>query len=271
VTLHAPADPAGADATRSCRALDRVEPAVWHPPSPAFSSADGPNVTAFDAPVATRVRRSAHTPPGPPSPRPRQRAVGPTTQDAFHRQVPSSTAPLARVGLGRWTRHRSRDFAAPVRLPALLRPPLPKEEGLDPVASGTLFTPGRTRPRAARRLLQSKTIRKHDRRTSETPPSSRAARLSPCSPSRVGSRSGNWTSAFAAVVPPIGSRGFTGQGPFDECAGFRRAHSSSSRHDCACRELRPNPIGTRTPLVAPSGSTAVGVTAIRAGRASSRR
>jgi hypothetical protein len=171
-----PPDPAGLPIV--------IEPAVWHPPSPAFSSADGPNVTAFDAPVATRVRRSAARAARTAFTTASSKAEGPTTQDAFHRRVPSSTAPLARGGLGRWTRHRSRGFAAPVRLPTLLRPPLPKEERLDPAASGTLFTPGRTRPRAARRLLQSNTIRKHDRRTYETPPSSRAARLSPSSPSR---------------------------------------------------------------------------------------
>jgi hypothetical protein len=62
-------------------------------------------------------------------------------------------------------------------------------------------------------------------RTYETPPSSRAARLSPCSPSRVGSRSVSGTSAFAAVVHRSGAEVSRVRGRLNECAGSRRAHS----------------------------------------------
>ena len=132
--VRMPSDPAGLPIV--------VEPARWHPPSPALSSVDGPNMTAFDAPVATRVRRSAARAARTAFPAASSKATARTTQGAFHRRVPRSTDPLARPGLERETRHRSRDFAAPVRLPALLRPPLPREEGLDPAASGRSSRPG---------------------------------------------------------------------------------------------------------------------------------
>jgi hypothetical protein len=132
VTLHAPADPAGADATRSCRALDRVEPAVWHPPSPAFSSADGPNVTAFDALVATRVRRSA------------ARAARTTFTTASSKsrgsddpgRLPSTSAQLDRPACASWPRTLD-----PPPIPRLCRPgpasgapspPAPEGEGARP-------------------------------------------------------------------------------------------------------------------------------------------
>jgi len=150
VTVHAPVEPVRAFASmdrgygcdsilsgsRSSRARE------WHPPSSVLSSVDGPNVTAFDAPVATRVRRSAARAARTGFTVASSKAMASTTQGAFHRRVPRSTDPLARTGLERETRHRSRDFAAPIRLPALLRPLLPREKGLDPAASGRSSRPG---------------------------------------------------------------------------------------------------------------------------------
>lgn len=60
------------------------------------------------------------------------------------------------------TRHRSRNFAVPARLPTLFRPAAPRSTGLDESAFRALFTPARNSPRAARRLLPSTTIRKHE-------------------------------------------------------------------------------------------------------------
>jgi hypothetical protein len=154
-----------------------------------------------------------HAPPGPPSPRLRQKPR------VRRPRTPSIDECPARPP-------RLRDAASdagPATDPETLPPrsgfrhsfaSRSRRRGARPCRLRALFTPGRTWPRAARRLLQSNTIRKHDRRTYETPPSSRAARLSPRSPSRVGSRSVSGTS-LSRRRPPIGSRGFTGQGPFE--------------------------------------------------------
>jgi len=211
-------------------------------------------MTAFDAPVATRVRRSAARAARTGFTAASSKATARTTQGAFHRPVPRSTDPLARTGLERETRHRSRDFAAPVRLPALLRPPLPREEGLDPAASGTLIAPGRSWPRAARRLLQSK--RSASTTVGPTKPhpqvGPRGFRRAPHLGSR--SRPGMRRRGLAAVVPPFGSRGFTGQGPFvseSACADGSRSGSLPPRlratraspqpdrlSDTSCRAVR---------------------------------
>jgi hypothetical protein len=114
----------------------------WHPPFAALSSADRLNVAAFDAPVAVRVRRSAARTARTAFPADPSRAAVPTTQGAFHRRVPARPTPLSRGRSRTRARHRSRDFAAPARLPALLRSALPKEAGLDTTASGRSSRPG---------------------------------------------------------------------------------------------------------------------------------
>jgi len=116
--------------SRSSRAHRR------HPPAAALSSADGPNVTTFDARITTRVRRSAARAARTAFPAASSKATNPTTQDVFHRRVPTRPPALARRRPRTRTRHRSRDFAAPARLPTLFRSALPKEEELDPAASG---------------------------------------------------------------------------------------------------------------------------------------
>jgi hypothetical protein len=114
----------------------------WHPLSAALSSADGPNVTTFDTRVATRVRRSAARAARTAFTAASSKATAPTTQGIFHRRVPARPTPLTRNRPRTRTRHRSRDFAAPTRLPTLFRPALPKEEELDPVASVRSSRPG---------------------------------------------------------------------------------------------------------------------------------
>jgi hypothetical protein len=140
--LHAPADAADADATRSCRALDRVEPTGSTPRPRRFLPRAGRTMTTFDAPVATRVRRSAARAARTAFLAASSKATFPTTQDVFHRRVPTRSPALARRRPRTRTRHRSRDFAAPARLPTLFRPTLPKEEGLDRAASERSSRPG---------------------------------------------------------------------------------------------------------------------------------
>jgi len=207
-------------------------------------------VTAFDAPVAKRVRRSAARPARITFTVASSKAPASATQDAFHRRVPRSTTPLARRGLGRETRHRSRDFAAPVRLPALLRPPLPEEEGLDQAASARSSRPGalghaplvdfcnRKDPQARPSDLRNPAFESGRSAFAELP-ISRAGPARGCDTAQTvpfrraraeDSRvRGRCSSGFACAIPA----------------------PAPSRLDCSRRELRPNPIDSRTPLVAP--------------------
>jgi len=136
--------------SRSSRAHRR------HPPTAAFSSAGGPNMTTFDAPVAMRVRRSAARtartafPTGPSKP-----AV-PTTQDAFHRRVSARPTPLSRGRSRTRTRHRAPRLCRPGPASDALSLRAPEGGGARHGRFRALFAPGRTVPRAARRLLQSK-------------------------------------------------------------------------------------------------------------------
>jgi hypothetical protein len=66
------------------------------------------------------------------------------------------------------------------------------------------------------------TIRKHDRRTNETPPASRAARLSPRSPSRERVPPGDETSGFSRRRSTVREPRIHGSGAVGERVGFRR-------------------------------------------------
>jgi hypothetical protein len=117
---------------------------------------DGPNVTAFDTLVATRVRRSAaHA---------ARTAFTMASSKAMAgsdpRRLPSPSASLDHPACAE--RSRTRD---PPPIPRLCRPgpasgapspPAPEGGGARPCRFRTLITSGRTWPRAARRLLQSK-------------------------------------------------------------------------------------------------------------------
>jgi hypothetical protein len=177
-------------------------------------------MTAFDAPVATRVRRSAARAARTAFPAASSKATARTTQGAFHRRVPRSTDPLARPDLERETRHRSRDFAAPVRLPALLRPPLPREEGLDPAASGRSSRPG-----APGHAPLVDFCNRNDPQarpwTYETPPASRAARLAALPISGAGPARGK-TSGFSRRRSAVREPRIHGSGAVGERVGFRR-------------------------------------------------
>ena len=76
---------------------------------------------------------------------------------------------------------------------------------------------------------------------------------------------------MTVAAPPIGSRGFTGQGPLERAGGSRRAGSGFFHRDCSRRKLCPNPICSRTPLVAPPDCMPVGVTVTRSNGPASRR
>jgi hypothetical protein len=114
-------------------------------------------------PLSRRACAEArHAPPGPPSPRPRQRTVDPTTRTPSIDECPARPPGL----------HRAVSDAGPATDPETLPPRsgfrrsfAPRSRrtwGARPCRFRTLITPGRPWPRAARRLLQSKTIRKHD-------------------------------------------------------------------------------------------------------------
>jgi len=242
-TSHAPADPAGTNATRSCRALDRKS---------------GPQV-ALPVPRRYLPRTGrACRPLTPPSRRAWCRSTSPAAETGFPTtsfKSGGSVRPgapsldeclLDPCACAQWprtqTRHRSRDFAASVRLPALLRPLAPEGGGLDPAASGAFFTPGRSWPRAARRLLQPK------RSASTTaglrnPAPNRAARLSPSSPFRAGPRAENGATRANGRLsitrePRIHASGALSRGG----DAFRRCHPGLSLRDCSRRELHPDPI-----------------------------
>ena len=223
--LRMPLDPAGLPIVRA-REVDTPRPRRCLP-------WDGPNVTTFDAPVARRVRRSAARPARTAFTVASSKAPARATQDAFHRRVPRSTNPACAK------RSRTRD---PPPIPGLCRPG-PASGAPSPLAPGgggarpgrfrALFTPGRTWPRAARRLLQS------NRSASTTVgPSKPRTRIGPFGFRRApylesGSRSGMRYRANG-TVPPGESRGFTGQGPLvSSGSAFARPAPAPSRLDCS--------------------------------------
>jgi serine/arginine repetitive matrix protein 1 len=232
-----------------------------------LSSADGSSVSTTDAPVTTHARPKPHrAPPRPASPPPRQRQRFRSAQGAFPRRVPARPPRF----------HAVTSNADPPPIPGLRRPgpasgapspPAPEGGGLDPAASGAFFTPGRTWPRAARRLLQPK------RSASTTaglrnPAPNRAARLSPSSPFRAGPRATmlgvpRKRAPLTAREPRIHASGALSRSG----TAFRRCCPGLSPRDCSRGELHPDPIGSRTPLVAPPGCNAVGVSALRPERA----
>jgi hypothetical protein len=121
-----------------------------------LSSTDESSVSTSDAPVATRVgligpARVTETA----FPATSSKVTDPNGQE----RLPSTSCLLGRRTFARrprtQTRHRSRDFAAPVRLPTLFRPSS-RRRGARPCRFRALFAPGRSWPRAARRLLQPK-------------------------------------------------------------------------------------------------------------------
>ena len=153
--LHAPADAADADATRSCRAPDRVEPTGSTPRPRRFLPRAGRTMTTFDALSRRACAEAPHAPPGPPSSLPRQR-------QRFRRPRTSS---IDECPLGPRACAQEASNANPPPNPGLCRPGpasdalsprAPEGGGARPCRFRTLFAPGRAWPRAARRLLQSK-------------------------------------------------------------------------------------------------------------------
>lgn len=99
--------------------------------------------------------RSLKSPPNPDRSRSRQRSA--PGARPWAPSIDECRAPLSR----REARHRSRGFAASTRLPTLVRRPC-CEGRLDVMRHGLIVRASST-PNAARRLLQSITIHKHDR------------------------------------------------------------------------------------------------------------
>jgi len=141
------------------------------------------------------------------------------------------------------TRHRSRDFAAPVRLPALFRPRFPKEGELDPAASGRSSRPGahghaplvdfcnrndpqaRLRPSKPRsRSGRSAFAELHFRGRSTTEALESRANGTPVQ--RSGAEDSRVRGPFLGAAPPLGV-----------------CRPGLSPRDCSRRELHPDPIG----------------------------
>ena len=145
--------------------------------------------------LAMRVRRSAARTARTTFPADPSKTAVPEARGAFHRRVPARPTPLARGKSRMRARHRPRDFAAPARLPTLLRPTLPEEVGLDMAASRRSSRPGapchaplvdfcnRNDPQARPTGLRN-------------PAPRRAARLASSSPSWNGSRPESGATAF---------------------------------------------------------------------------
>lgn len=128
-----------------------------------------------------------------------------------------------------------------------------------PARSCALFTRTRSWPRAARRLLPSNTIRKHDRRTPTTPfrlpssPCGAAVGLAgahvECPTCRPRERVARWT---------VHSRGFVGSGALIANASFRDARRHLPPRWLATEAL-PQPDSARTPHVARRQGLTTGV------------
>lgn len=211
-----------------------MSPRRGAPRSAALSSAGEECASTSDAPCRDELRgfRPRRPPPGPPFPRAPSRTLTPCDP----KRLPSTSARSTRPPPLRRNERISNASPPPVlglRRPSIRLPTLFRRLGsrrrrwLDRGRYRALFTPGRSWPRAARRLLQPKTICKHDRRTSKPGShsdgprerirfSTRVARLSPsCLVLRVGPHSDCAAAAFTTTIQSKGSRGFTGQGPFD--------------------------------------------------------
>jgi len=158
-----------------------------------------------------------------------------------------SPAPCETMDLEREHRHRCQGFAARDPASDAPSPPAPERGRLDRGRYRALFTPGRSWPRAARRLLQSNTIHKHDLGP-RNPACLEAVRLSSSSSPTMPIR-------ISTGPPPVL--------PDDDSAEAEpRIHGSgavlvarpscelvapaSPRSDGSLRRLRPNPIGSDT-------------------------
>lgn len=142
-----PPDPAGLP-------ID-IEPTGDTPPTAALSSADGPNHATSDAMSRCACAEARHAPPGPPSPPTRSKSAIPEARSAFHRRVPARPTRLREAASN----------ANPPPIPRLCRlgpasdalsPHAPEGGGARQGRFRAFITPGRTVPRAAHRLLQSK-------------------------------------------------------------------------------------------------------------------
>jgi len=188
------------------------------PRSAALSSAGGECASTSDTPcrdVLRAFRRAARhrdrLPPDLVKGRSCQRSRAPSIDECPLGPPPSFRKPSA---LEREPATGARAWPPVTRLPTLFRRPAPEGGGwLDLGRYRALFTPGRSWPRAARRLLQSKRSASTTSRP-RNPMCMEAARLSPSSSPATPVRISMGPRRFPDTIPPKRSRGVTGQGPF---------------------------------------------------------
>jgi len=203
-----------------------------------------------------------HAPPGPPSPPTRSKSTIPSDP----RRLPSTNARSTNPACARRprtrTRHRSRDFAASVRLPTLFRPTLPEEEGLDRAASERSSRPGahchaplvdfcnRNNPQARPTGLRN-----------PAPRSGRSTFIEFRILEQV--PLGEWSGRVSSHRSADQESRIQGSGAAFRVGGLAPSRSGLFHLDCSRRKLCPNPIDSRTPLVAPSVCVPAGVAVTR--------
>jgi hypothetical protein len=203
-----------------------------------------------------------HAPPGPPSPPTRSKSTIPSDP----RRLPSTNARSTNPACARRprtrTRHRSRDFAASVRLPTLFRPTLPEEEGLDRAASERSSRPGahchaplvdfcnRNNPQARPTGLRN-----------PAPRSGRSTFIEFRILEQV--PLGEWSGRVSSHRSADQESRIHGSGAAFRVGGLAPSRSGLFHLDCSRWKLCPNPIDSRTPLVAPSVCVPAGVAVTR--------
>jgi len=210
------------------------------PPSTALSAASEeklPTSDTFSHDVLAPKRRP---PPGLHSSPSRQRRRFPESEVPSLDECSLDSLACAKASRTR-ARHRYGDFAIPARLPTLFRPNAPESTRLDDPAFRALFTPARQSPRAARRLLPSTAIRKHEPSAFAYPARTTGLHLSVDSAYRYQVRETRWVTRVsgrrsASAVEASWVRGLVAMTLFGVLAG-------SSRRDGSRRELCPNPMG----------------------------
>lgn len=171
-----------------------------------------------------------------------ERPETPSIDECPHRPA----APFGTTTLEREPATGARAWPPLTRLPTLFRRPAPERGWLDRGRFRALFTPGRTWPRAARRLLQSKrsasTTSDLETRLVWRPLDFHRAPLPRSRSAFDGAATG-----FPTTIPSTRSREVTGQGPFHrESASVTTPLRGLLHGDGSLRRLNPNPIGSNT-------------------------
>jgi len=236
-TTHPASSDEGESAARSWLGfLDRMNPSDGAPSLRRFQPQTRRTNEPLTLPVAEPRGRNLETQPRPLPPPLRSKEV------ACSAEAPSLDEMPAQLSLNRGSTVASN--ADPPPCLGLCRPG-PASDALSPLATRgearprrfrELIAPGRTTPRAARRLLQSK---RSASTTANRRNPTRKLRTSGFRPRRDAQEK------VRRFLSERRSRVVTGQGL--ESTSAVAVISSASRRACARRELRPNPIGSDTP------------------------